>query len=65
MTIKYYTSFVVQEDASHACNEFNGVVEVDQAIPLSFDSEDIAEMLASSFSVPQDDIRLLHWERVH
>ena len=65
MTIKYYTSFVVQEATSHSCNEFNGVVEVDRPIPMSFDTDDIAEMLAHSFSVPQGDIRLLHWERVH
>ena len=64
MGVKYYTHFLMN-DRPEAANEFTGVVELNRSPRPSHDLDDITSILARSLDLESDDIRILHWSRLH
>ena len=64
MGVKYYTHFLMN-DRPETTNEFSGVVELNRTPRTAQDLEDIAAILARSLDLDSDDIRVLHWSRLH
>ena len=68
MTARYYTHFVTagaqvpqQPDAS----EWSGVVELRHALEPAGGARELCALLAQSFDLTSEDIRILHWARLH
>ena len=71
MTAKYYTHFVTEQPplpavtgADDAC-EWSGVVELLQPLQQGANPRELRALLAQSFDLASDDIRILHWARLH
>lgn len=66
MGVKYYTHFVLTDDAAQggADQEFSGVVEVNQATEQRFETKDIEKLLARNFDLRSGDLRLINWARL-
>lgn len=65
MGVKYYTHFVLENDASdESGREFSGVVEVNQATER-FGTKEIEALLARNFDLRSADVRLINWARLH
>jgi hypothetical protein len=65
---KYYTHFVTHTDRLHSQGgggEWSGVVELRQPLPQTRASRELRVLLAQSFDLDSDDIRILHWARLH
>jgi len=70
MAAKYYTHFVTASSpaqrARYPGSEWSGVVEL--KIPLEAGrsgTRELRTLLAQSFDVASEDIRILHWARLH
>ncbi len=71
MSAKYYTHFVTEQPplpavvgVDEAC-EWSGVVELLHPLGQGANPRELRTLLARSFDVPSDDIRILHWARLH
>jgi hypothetical protein len=66
---KYYTHFVTGgSKAAHGAaynSEWSGVVELREPLSLARASRELRALLAQSFDLDSDDIRILHWARLH
>jgi uncharacterized protein YggU (UPF0235/DUF167 family) len=70
---KYYTHFVTHNPkaqsgkARHAegGSEWSGVVELRQPLSNARANRELRALLAQSFDLDSDDIRILHWARLH
>jgi hypothetical protein len=65
---RYYTHFVTataqipfQADAS----EWSGVVELRRALEPAGGARELCALLAQSFDLNSEDIKILHWARLH
>ena len=68
MATKYYTHFVThaeQTRGAHAGSEWSGVVELRQPLTQARANRELRVLLAESFDLDTDDIRILHWARLH
>ena len=65
MGVKYYTHFLMSEGQQPAPSEFSGVVELNRVQQAQSDMHEIATILARSLDIELDDIRILHWSRLH
>jgi hypothetical protein len=78
MAAKYYTHFVTADqpalaavesasDASESLesSEWSGVVELRHPLEQAAGTRELRSMLAQSFDLTSDDIRILHWARLH
>ena len=67
MTTKYYTHFVTgtQSHSSSCSNEWSGVVELREPLSHGRANRELRALLAQSFDLDSDDIRILHWARLH
>ena len=76
MATKYYTHFVThggqaqthggkERSASSGGNEWSGVVELRQPLTHARANRELRALLAQSFDLDSDDIRILHWARLH
>jgi hypothetical protein len=71
VTTKYYTHFVTDAgktrggSAAAAANEWSGVVELRQPLSTTRANRELKALLAQSFDLDSDDIRILHWARLH
>lgn len=67
MATKYYTHFVTQaaQAPSLAGNEWSGVVELRRPLDQGRANRELRALLAQSFDLDSDDIRILHWARLH
>ena len=65
---KYYTHFVTArakaQTAANA-NEWSGVVELRQPLEHVGGTRELRALLAQSFDLDSDDIKILHWARLH
>ena len=70
MAAKYYTHFVTaaarakpprQPDSS----EWSGVVELRQPLERVNGTKELRALLAQSFDLESEDIKILHWARLH
>jgi hypothetical protein len=65
MGVKYYTHFVLTGDAVEGSDqEFSGVVEVNQATELDYETSEIEALLARNFDLRSSDVRLINWSRL-
>ena len=64
---KYYTHFVTHtgKAPNAAGNEWSGVVELRQPLTHARANRELRALLAQSFDLDSDDIRILHWARLH
>jgi hypothetical protein len=64
---KYYTHFVTASNApaSAASNEWSGVVELRHPLEHVRGTRELRSLLAQSFDLDSDDIKILHWARLH
>ena len=66
MATKYYTHFVTHAGkARNAGNEWSGVVELREPLTHARANRELRALLAQSFDLDSDDIRILHWARLH
>jgi len=69
MAVKYYTHFVTAGAAAarlaDASSEWSGVVELRQPLEHSAGTRELRTLLAQSFDLSTDEIRILHWARLH
>ena len=68
MSARYYTHFVtaadqiaLQTDAS----EWSGVVELRQPLHSAGGTRELCSLIAQSFDLNSEDIKILHWARLH
>jgi uncharacterized protein YggU (UPF0235/DUF167 family) len=65
---KYYTHFVTHQGRAPtpgAGSEWSGVVELRQPLSNTRANRELRALLAQSFDLDSDDIRILHWARLH
>ena len=65
---KYYTHFVTGDaQARNAANasEWSGVVELRQPLEAAGGTRELRSLLAQSFELDSDEIKILHWARLH
>jgi len=65
MSAKYYTHFVSQETDALTYDEYHGVVELNTRSQRIADEREIAQVLARSFDLEEDEIKVLQWQRLH
>jgi hypothetical protein len=46
-------------------SEWSGVVELRQALEAAGGTRELRSLLAQSFDLNSDDIKILHWARLH
>ena len=64
---KYYTHFVTGSSApaTAATNEWSGVVELRHPLEHARGTKELRSLLAQSFDLDSEDIKILHWARLH
>lgn len=65
---KYYTHFVTARAKAHSvanANEWSGVVELRHPLEHLGGTRELRALLAQSFDLECDDIKILHWARLH
>jgi uncharacterized protein YggU (UPF0235/DUF167 family) len=65
---KYYTHFVTAggKAQSPPCgSEWSGVVELREPLNNARANRELRALLAQSFDLDSEDIRILHWARLH
>jgi uncharacterized protein YggU (UPF0235/DUF167 family) len=71
---KYYTHFVTHTGKAPpgeargpegGSSEWSGVVELRQPLSNTRANRELRALLAQSFDLDSDDIRILHWARLH
>ena len=69
MSTKYYTHFVTHSGAAAeqapGSSEWSGVVELREPLNQARANRELRALLAQSFDLDSDDIRILHWARLH
>ena len=68
MSTKYYTHFVTNDGEPRGpgvASEWSGVVELRQPLSTVRAGRELRSLLAQSFDLNSDDIRILHWARLH
>jgi len=68
VSAKYYTHFVTAraKAASVAnANEWSGVVELRHPLEHKGGTRELRALLAQSFDLDSEEIRILHWARLH
>ena len=65
MGVKYYTHFVLTGEAVEGSDqEFSGLVEVNQATELRYETKEIEALLARNFDLRSSEVRLINWARL-
>jgi uncharacterized protein YggU (UPF0235/DUF167 family) len=65
---KYYTHFVTHAGKAKSAgpgSEWSGVVELREPLTQTRANRELRALLAQSFDLDSDDIRILHWARLH
>lgn len=68
MATKYYTHFVTARARPHnvaSANEWSGVVELRHPLENLGGTRELRALLAQSFDLDCEDIKILHWARLH
>lgn len=65
MTSKYYTHFVADSPDLKQTGEYTGVVELAAPLRRQREMRELKVVLARNFNLPSEDIRILHWARLH
>ncbi len=64
MSVKYYMQFVLHEQEVGPAH-YSGVVEVEHNIHGASALDEIEEMLADNFECEANDVRVIHYARLH
>ena len=66
MSAKYYTHFIAphEQPKKEGPGEWSGVVELRYALERDGGTRQLRALLAQSFDLPGEEIRILHWSRV-
>jgi hypothetical protein len=65
---KYYTHFVTggpRAPAAIPANEWSGVVELRHPLESGGGTRELRCLLAQSFDLDSEEIKILHWARLH
>jgi hypothetical protein len=64
---KYYTHFVTGTGKARSApgNEWSGVVELREPLTQGRANRELRSLLAQSFDLDSDEIRILHWALLH
>jgi hypothetical protein len=65
MSSKYYAHFVADAVEAQQAGEYTGVVELTRPLRREAESKELRAVLARNFDLNSDDIRILHWARLH
>ncbi len=70
MAAKYYTHFVTASESARRAayngnSEWSGVVELRHPLEQTGGTRELRSLLAQSFDIASEDIRILHWARLH
>ena len=68
MAAKYYTHFVTPSAKAQRkpeAGEWSGVVELRQPLERTNGTKELRALLAQSFDLESEDIKILHWARLH
>jgi hypothetical protein len=65
MSSKYYAHFVTDSPEPTDTGEFSGVVELRAPLRARSEMKELRSLLASSFDLPAEDIRILNWATLH
>jgi hypothetical protein len=65
MSSKYYTHFVADVPELQQSGEYTGVVEMTSPLHMQREARELKAALARNFDLPSEDIRILHWARLH
>lgn len=68
MAVKYYTHFLTGggiEPESPMTHEWSGVVELLEPLRDRRELGELRSLLAVNFNLESEDIRILHWARLH
>jgi hypothetical protein len=65
MATKYYTHFVTGTEEVPTTSEWSGVIELARPLLERRASRELRTLLAESFDLDSEDIRILHWARLH
>ena len=68
MATKYYTHFVTggpRAVTAVPSNEWSGVVELRHPLESGGGTRELRSLLAQSFDLDSDEIKILHWARLH
>jgi hypothetical protein len=65
MGVKYYTHFIAQEQGAPGYDEYRGVVELRGVSGRISEDREVAQVLARSFDLQEDDIQVLQWTQLH
>lgn len=66
MTTKYFTQFVSGSEQARLASEWSGVLELTQPIDgRKGATKELRRMIADSFDLEADEIRILRWARLH
>lgn len=69
MATKYYTHFVTGSPKAHsaatAASEWSGVIELRRPLASTAGTKELRSLLAQSFDLETEDIKILHWARLH
>ncbi|MEO0974496.1 MAG: hypothetical protein AAFX85_15510 [Pseudomonadota bacterium] len=64
MAAKFYTQFVLDDGVDHDPAQYCGVVEVENLFG-SLSLEELEALLAENFDVEENDVRVIHYARLH
>jgi len=65
---KYYTHFVTGEQQAFtalSASEWSGVVELRHPLEAGGGTRELRYLLAQSFDLDSEEIKILHWARLH
>jgi hypothetical protein len=68
MAAKYYTHFLThgaKPKRAPDSSEWSGVVELRSPLEPSGGTKELKSLLAQSFDLDSEDIKILHWARLH
>ena len=68
MATKYYTHFVTgapRAPSAIPSNEWSGVVELRHPLEGGGGTRELRSLLAQSFDLDSEEIKILHWARLH
>ncbi len=65
MATKYYTRFLLQDVDATEVDEYSGVVELQARDQSVLEPKQIEALLANSFDLDTEQVRLLNWSPLH
>lgn len=68
MAAKYYTHFVTgnsRAQSASTASEWSGVIELRRPLASTAGQRELRSLLAQSFDLETEDIKILHWARLH